>query len=140
MSNSFVTPMDCSPPDSLLCPWDSPDNNPGVGCHFLFQGIFPIQGWNLHLWHWQVDSLPLSHLGSSIWHLVCNYFLNSIGCLFILLMISFTMEKLFISSLIYSHLILVFVAVLLMLYLKNHCQDQCQEVSLCFLLGVLWNC
>ena len=84
--------MDCSPPDSLLCPWDSPDNNTGVGCHFLFQGIFPIQGRNLRLWHWQVDSLPLSHLGSSIWHLVCNYFLNSIGFLFILLMISFTVQ------------------------------------------------
>ena len=32
-----------------------------------FQGIFPIQGLNprlLSLLHWQVDSLPLSHLGS----------------------------------------------------------------------------
>ena len=29
-----------------------------VGCHFLLQGIFPAQGSNL-------DSLPLSHLGSS---------------------------------------------------------------------------
>ena len=28
------------------------------GCHFVFQGIFPTQGWNLHLLHvlhWQVD-------------------------------------------------------------------------------------
>ena len=24
--------------------------NTGVGCHFLPQGIFPIQGLNLHLW------------------------------------------------------------------------------------------
>ena len=39
----------------------------GVGCHFLLQGIFPMQGWNMCLWcllHWQVGSLPLSHLGS----------------------------------------------------------------------------
>ena len=36
----------------------------GVGCHFLPQGIFPIQGLNLYLLHWQVDSLPLSHQGS----------------------------------------------------------------------------
>ena len=28
----------------------------GVGCHFLFLGIFPTQGSNLHLLHWQVDS------------------------------------------------------------------------------------
>ena len=35
-----------------------------VGCHFLFQGIFPTQGSNSHLLHWQVDSLPRSHQGS----------------------------------------------------------------------------
>ena len=34
----------------------------GVGCHFLFQGIFLTQGSNLHLL--EVDSLPLSHQGS----------------------------------------------------------------------------
>ena len=35
--------------------------NTGVGFHFLLQGIFPTQGWNLHLLrllHWQADSLP----------------------------------------------------------------------------------
>ena len=26
----------------LLCPWDFPGKNPGVACHFLPQGIFPI--------------------------------------------------------------------------------------------------
>ena len=31
---------------SLLCPWDSPDKNIGVGCHFLLLGIFPTQGSN----------------------------------------------------------------------------------------------
>ena len=34
-----------------------------VGRHFLLQGIFPAQGSNPHLLHWQADSLPLSHLG-----------------------------------------------------------------------------
>ena len=32
----------------------------GVSCHFLLQGIFPTQEWNLnflHLLNWQVDSL-----------------------------------------------------------------------------------
>ena len=25
----------------ILCPWNFPGKNTGVGCHFLFQGIFP---------------------------------------------------------------------------------------------------
>ncbi|KAM7240994.1 hypothetical protein CapIbe_007564 [Capra ibex] len=38
----------------LLCPWDFPSKNTGVGFHFLLQGIFPTQRWNLHLLHWQI--------------------------------------------------------------------------------------
>ena len=34
--------------------------NTGVGCHYLFQGIFLTQGLNPHLLHWQVGSLPLA--------------------------------------------------------------------------------
>ena len=30
-------------PARLLCPWDFPGKNTGVGCHFLLQGIFPNQ-------------------------------------------------------------------------------------------------
>ena len=41
-----------------------PGKNPGVGCRFLLQGIFPTQGLNLGLLHWQADSLLLSHLES----------------------------------------------------------------------------
>ena len=48
-------------PTNLLCPWDFPGKNTGVGYHFLFQGIFLTQGQNLHLLHWQWGSLPLSH-------------------------------------------------------------------------------
>ena len=47
----------------LLCPWNFPDKNTGVGCHFLFQGIFPTQGSNSRLLcplHWQADSLLLA--------------------------------------------------------------------------------
>ena len=33
-------------------------------CPFFLQGIFLTQISNLHLLHWQVDLLPLSHLGS----------------------------------------------------------------------------
>ena len=49
-------------PPSFLCPWDSPGI--GVSCHAILRGIFLTQGSNLHLLHWQVGSLPLSHLGS----------------------------------------------------------------------------
>ena len=31
-------------PSRLLCPWDYPSKNTGVGCHFLLQGILPTQG------------------------------------------------------------------------------------------------
>ena len=32
-------PMDCSP-SRVLCPWNSPGKNTGMGCHSLLQGIF----------------------------------------------------------------------------------------------------
>ena len=46
----------------ILCPWDSPGKNTGVGCHALLQGIFSTQGSDLSLFyllHWQAGSLPL---------------------------------------------------------------------------------
>ena len=58
----FCNPMDYSYPGS--CPWDFPGKNTGVDCHFLLQGIFLVQELNLHLLHWQVDSLPLRRQGS----------------------------------------------------------------------------
>ena len=33
--------------------------NTGAGCHGLLQGIFPTQGSNPRLLHWQAGSLPL---------------------------------------------------------------------------------
>ena len=56
---TLSNPMDCSPPDSSVH-GDFPSKNTGVGCHFFLQGVFPTQGPNPHLLHWQVDSLPLS--------------------------------------------------------------------------------
>ena len=50
--------MDCSPPGPSVL-GDSQGKNTGVSRHFLLQGIFPTQGSNLHLLHWQADSLPL---------------------------------------------------------------------------------
>ena len=38
-------------PARLLCPWDSPGKNTGVGFHSFLQEIFPTQGSNLGLLH-----------------------------------------------------------------------------------------
>ena len=62
---SICDPLDCShAPLSMRFP----GKNTGVGCHFLLQGILLTQGLNLHLLHWQVDSLPQSHLGTHTYY------------------------------------------------------------------------
>ena len=61
MSDSFVTRMDCGAYQASLSMGFPMDKNTRVGCHFLLQEIFLTQGSNLHLLHWQVDSLPLRH-------------------------------------------------------------------------------
>ena len=43
----FATPW--TVPSKLLCPWDSPGKNTGLGCQALLQGIFLTQGSNLCL-------------------------------------------------------------------------------------------
>ena len=45
-------------PGRLLCPWDSPGKNTGVGCHALLQGIFLTQGVEPEFPALQGDSLP----------------------------------------------------------------------------------
>ena len=52
-------------PTRLLSPWDFPGKNTEVGCHSVLQGIFPTQGWNLHLlyyrqvlYHWVTWEAP----------------------------------------------------------------------------------
>ena len=56
-------------PAGLLCPWDFPRKNTGVGCHFLFRGSSWLRDQNSCLWHllhWQADSFPLHHLRSPL--------------------------------------------------------------------------
>ena len=48
-------------PARLLCPWNSPGKNTGVGCHSFIQGIFPTQGSNLGLLHCRQILHHLSH-------------------------------------------------------------------------------
>ena len=44
-------------PTRLLCPWNSPGKNTGVGGHFLLQGIFPNPGIEPEPLALQADSL-----------------------------------------------------------------------------------
>ena len=75
MSNS-VQPYGLLP-TRLLCPWDFPGKNTGVGYRLLLQQICPTQELKVHFLQWQVDSLPLSHQGSPTlgytWFLALSY-------------------------------------------------------------------
>ena len=56
----------CAVALQILCPWDSPGKNTGLGCHFLLQRIFPAQGLNPGLLHWQAGSSPTALAGKPI--------------------------------------------------------------------------
>ena len=67
----ILSPLTSQPhglqPARLLCAWDSPGKNTGVGCHALLQNP-PTQGSKMRLlWlvHWQAGSLGRiqHHLG-----------------------------------------------------------------------------
>ena len=61
-------------PARLLCLWNSPSKNTGVGCHALLQGSFPTQGsipGFLPLLHWQACCLPLMPPGKQQSLIVC---------------------------------------------------------------------
>ena len=75
--------MDCMYPTRLLCPWDSPGRNTGVGCHSLLQGIFLTLGSNLGLLHcrqiiyhwatrkaWHVGRIGVNYC-KSVWDWTC---------------------------------------------------------------------
>ena len=62
---TFYDPMDCSPPVSSVL-GDSPGKNIRVGCHALFQGIFPAQGSNPGLPYYRQVLYQLSHQGSPL--------------------------------------------------------------------------
>ena len=65
---SLLWPMDCSPPGSSVHGISQARVQEWVAISSS-RGIFLTQGLNLHLLHWQADSLSLCHLGSpSTWH------------------------------------------------------------------------
>jgi len=47
----------------LCCPWNSSCKNTGVGCHYLLQGIFLMQGSHPGLLHCRQILYCLSHQG-----------------------------------------------------------------------------
>ena len=51
--SNFMQPHDCSAPGSSVH-GESPGRNTRVGCHALFQGIFPTQGLNSGLPHCRI--------------------------------------------------------------------------------------
>ena len=53
-------------PTRLLCPWDSPGKNTGVGSHFPSPRIFLTQGLIPGLWHCRQILYRLSHQGSPL--------------------------------------------------------------------------
>ena len=61
---TLCEPMDCRP-TRLLCPWNSPGKNPGVGSHSLLQGILLTQGLNPGGLHCRQILYHLSHQGRS---------------------------------------------------------------------------
>ena len=68
------------PPARLFCPWDFSSKNPGVGCHFLLQEIFSIQGLNpclvclLHCGRF----FTINHWGKPLKWFILKYGLNSL--------------------------------------------------------------
>ena len=64
----FATPWTVA--FGLVCPWDSPGNNTGVGCHFLRQGNFPTQGSNPGLPHYRQTLCRLSY--EALFFLFCG--------------------------------------------------------------------
>ena len=70
---TLCDPMDCS---LLLCPWNSPGKNTGVGSHFRLQGIFPSQARNPSLLCFRPILCHLSHQGSSDKQLLKNWLLD----------------------------------------------------------------
>ena len=60
-------------PIRVLCPWDFPSKNTGVGCHVFLLGISLDRELNACLLHWQADSLSLSCRGSPSLHLGCFF-------------------------------------------------------------------
>ena len=78
----------------LICSWDSPGKNAGVGCHALLQGIFLTQRSNLHLlwllhcrriiYHWAIAETVYMYVCIYIYTHTHVYFLldHCVKCIY----------------------------------------------------------
>ena len=66
---TLCNPLDCSPPGSSIN-GIFPGKSTRVGCHFLFWGIFPTQGWNSDLLCCRQMLYHLNHQGSPLTRLL----------------------------------------------------------------------
>ena len=57
----------------LLCPWNSPSKNTGMGGYSLLQSIFSTQGLNPSLSHFRQIVYHLSHQGIPIHEYIYRY-------------------------------------------------------------------
>ena len=62
---TLSNPMDWLQPTRLLCPWNSPGKNTGMGCHSLLQGDLPNPVHEPVSPALQADSLPSEPLGKA---------------------------------------------------------------------------
>ena len=77
MSKSFVTPMDYNQQAPLSMGFPRQEYHSGLP--FPSPGDLPHPGIKRCLLHWQVDFLPLSHLGSlSFFFLIGAYLLSNV--------------------------------------------------------------
>ena len=65
----------------LLCPWNAPGKNIGVGCHFLLQGNILTQGSNPGLLHCTQMLYRLNHQGNTLHTFTYGFFRGSVLCL-----------------------------------------------------------
>ena len=74
-------------PTRLLCPWDSPGKNTGVGCHFLLQWsgmLCPFKAWQLSVismlaslvfdtpWFWSLIVIVMHYLNENFDIIYCS--------------------------------------------------------------------
>ena len=81
-SKSRSVMSDSVKPHGLYSPWNSPDQNTGVGSLSLLQGIFPTEGWNPGLPHCRWILYQLSHQGSpDTLEIRANVALATVNCM-----------------------------------------------------------
>ena len=61
-------------PSRLLCPWDFPAKNTGLGCHFLLQGIFPTERLNSSVCISRTAGRFFCHGGSPLYEYILLFF------------------------------------------------------------------